>query len=49
MDLVLDARRFILSHKWMIENAPLQVYASALVFSPARTLVRELFNAEEPD
>src|SRR5256885_12331768 len=33
----------------MIENAPLQAYASALVFSPARSLVRDLFKAEEPN
>src|SRR5205814_939759 len=33
----------------MIENAPLQAYASALVFSPSRSLVRTLFKAEEPN
>src|SRR5437762_11407368 len=33
----------------MIENAPLQAYASALVFSPARSLVRDRFKAEEPN
>ena len=49
MDLVRDARRFILSHKGVIEMAPLQVYASALVFSPTRSVVREYFQAEEPD
>ncbi|KAF2193139.1 WD40 repeat-like protein [Zopfia rhizophila CBS 207.26] len=46
--LARDARRFILYHKWVIENGPLQVYASALVFSPTRSLVRSLFKAEEP-
>ncbi|KAL1889912.1 hypothetical protein Sste5346_008639 [Sporothrix stenoceras] len=30
-------------------NAPLQAYASALVFSPTRSLVRELFKLEEPN
>src|SRR5256885_17216548 len=49
MDLVRDARRFILSHKGVIEMAPLQVYASALVFSPTRSVVRKYFQAEEPD
>src|SRR5437667_309760 len=49
MDLVRDARRFILSHKGIIEMAPLQVYASALVFSPTRSVVRKYFQAEEPD
>src|SRR2546430_434691 len=33
----------------MIENAPLQAYALALVFSPARSLVKDLFKAEEPN
>src|SRR6266480_198946 len=49
MDLVRDSRRFILSHKGVIEIAPLQVYTSALVFSPTRSVVRKYFQAEEPD
>ncbi|KAF9775894.1 hypothetical protein IL306_005972, partial [Fusarium sp. DS 682] len=32
-----------------MEIAPLQVYASALVFSPIRSLIRELFEKEEPN
>ncbi|KNB06131.1 hypothetical protein FOXG_06947 [Fusarium oxysporum f. sp. lycopersici 4287] len=48
-ELLRDARRFILSHKRAIEIAPLQVYASALVFSPTRSLIRELFQNEEPN
>jgi hypothetical protein len=48
-ELLRDARRFILFHKRPIEIAPLQTYASALVFSPERSLVRELFKKEEPD
>ncbi|KAG5661347.1 hypothetical protein KAF25_005469, partial [Fusarium avenaceum] len=47
--LLHDARRFILIHKRPIEIAPLQVYVSALVFSPEYSLVRELFKHEEPD
>src|SRR4051795_7317242 len=35
-------------HKWAIENSPLQVYASALMFSPARSPIRGLFKEEEP-
>ncbi|EAQ85350.1 hypothetical protein CHGG_09364 [Chaetomium globosum CBS 148.51] len=38
---------FILYHKWAIENSPLQVYASALVFSPARSITRNQFENEE--
>ncbi|KAF5968932.1 hypothetical protein FBULB1_10498 [Fusarium bulbicola] len=47
--LIQDARRFILAHKRPIEIAPLQVYASGLVFSPDCCLIRELFKHEEPD
>ncbi|CAM1503447.1 Fc.00g082230.m01.CDS01 [Cosmosporella sp. VM-42] len=48
-ELLRDARRFILSHKRAIEIAPLQVYASALLFSPTGSQVRELFMEEQPD
>jgi WD40 repeat protein len=47
MNLVRDARRFILYHKSAIENGPLQVYALALVFSSASSTTRELFNQED--
>ncbi|KAF5548192.1 vegetatible incompatibility het-e-1 [Fusarium napiforme] len=47
--LLQDARRFILAHKRSIQIAPLQAYASALVFSPERSLIRERFKHEEPD
>ncbi|KAF2205561.1 NACHT-domain-containing protein [Delitschia confertaspora ATCC 74209] len=47
--LVRDAHRFIMSHKWAIENSPLQAYISALIFSPTHSLVRDLFKKEEPD
>uniref|UniRef100_A0A0D2YF15 NACHT domain-containing protein n=1 Tax=Fusarium oxysporum (strain Fo5176) TaxID=660025 RepID=A0A0D2YF15_FUSOF len=49
IELLQDARRFILSHKRAIEIAPLQANASALVFSPTRSLIRELFQKEEPN
>ncbi|KAI9778246.1 MAG: hypothetical protein M1839_008270 [Geoglossum umbratile] len=48
IELVRDARRFIMYNKWAIENSPLQAYASALVFSPTRSLIRGLFKEEEP-
>jgi len=46
--MIRDANRFILSNRGIIESAPLQVYASALIFSPAHSLTRELFREEEP-
>ena len=35
-------------HKGAIENSPLQAYASALLFSPVRSLIRGYFKREEP-
>jgi hypothetical protein len=37
--MVHDGRRFILSHRSVIEMAPLQVYHPALVFSPVKSIV----------
>ncbi|EXL45108.1 hypothetical protein FOCG_13867 [Fusarium oxysporum f. sp. radicis-lycopersici 26381] len=47
-NFVRDARRFVLSHGWIIGQAPLQAYASALIFSPRRSITRRLFAEEEP-
>lgn len=41
--------RFLLHSQWVIENYPLQVYSSALLFSPASSLTRQLFEEEELD
>ncbi|KAI0570382.1 vegetative incompatibility protein HET-E-1 [Pyrenophora tritici-repentis] len=46
--LVEDAWRFIMYHKGAIESYPLQTYASALLFSPTSSLIRQLFSHEEP-
>ena len=35
-------------HKGVIENSPLQAYASALLFSPVHSLIRDLFKDQEP-
>src|SRR5690349_17986655 len=43
-----DARRFIMYHKGAIESYPLQLYASALLFSPTESVIRRLFQLEEP-
>jgi len=46
--LVEDARRFILYNKTCIEAAPLQVYASAILFSPPDSVseIRRLYQNE---
>ncbi|KAF7170941.1 hypothetical protein CNMCM6106_005492 [Aspergillus hiratsukae] len=48
INLVRDAHRFFRYSKSAIENSPLQVYSSALLFSPARSLIRRLFEQEQP-
>lgn len=40
-------KRFILNSQSIIDIAPLQIYASALVFSPARSITRGTFKQEE--
>ena len=49
LDLVQDELRFILHNAWVIENAPLQTYVSALIFSPVRSLTRQHWKKEEPE
>jgi WD domain, G-beta repeat len=46
--MVHDGRRFILSHRLAIETAPLQAYNSALLFSPAKSVVRNAFSDQLP-
>ncbi|GKZ55191.1 hypothetical protein AnigIFM49718_011551 [Aspergillus niger] len=38
-----DAHRFILKNLGIAEKAPLQLYASALVFAPQKSLIRNIF------
>ncbi|KAI1457056.1 WD40 repeat-like protein [Annulohypoxylon moriforme] len=43
LDLIRDSRRFTLHNVWIIRNAPLQIYTSALIFSPVQSLTRQRF------
>ncbi|KAL2887565.1 Vegetative incompatibility protein HET-E-1 [Ceratocystis lukuohia] len=47
-EIVKDAYRFLLSNARVIEIAPLQVYSSALIFSPSNSLIKQIFRHEEP-
>jgi hypothetical protein len=47
-DLVHDAYRFSMSNCFTIQEAPLQTYCSALIFSPSKSIVRRLFEGEFP-
>jgi len=42
--LIYDAKRFILSNRPMIKEAPLQLYFSTLAFAPRTSLVRNLYS-----
>ncbi|PWY92996.1 hypothetical protein BO94DRAFT_583239 [Aspergillus sclerotioniger CBS 115572] len=43
-----DARRFVLNFRAVIEEAPLQVYCSALYFAPEDSIIRSKFWYETP-
>ncbi|PKS07831.1 hypothetical protein jhhlp_006439 [Lomentospora prolificans] len=45
--LVRDSYRFILYSRSIIEQAPLQIYISALLFAPINSIIRILFDNEE--
>ncbi|KUJ23842.1 uncharacterized protein LY89DRAFT_726897 [Mollisia scopiformis] len=47
--LVHDMSRFILHFRSAIENYPLQISSSALIFSPTQSLIRQLFWRDEPE
>ncbi|CAI7650785.1 unnamed protein product [Penicillium pancosmium] len=47
-DFLQDMYRFFLHNAPLIQMAPLQTYVSALLFSPKKSLTRELFTKEEP-
>jgi hypothetical protein len=40
---VHDAKRFVLHNRSVIEQAPLQIYCSALIFAPDKSIVRRRF------
>ncbi|KAB8293705.1 hypothetical protein EYC80_009191 [Monilinia laxa] len=44
-----DAKRFILSYYSIIDSSPLQLYSSALIFAPQKSIVRNTFHNYTPD
>ncbi|KAE9987513.1 hypothetical protein EG328_002498 [Venturia inaequalis] len=40
---VYDAKRFVLYNRYIIEQAPLQLYYSALIFAPEKSIIRKQF------
>ncbi|KAK6350166.1 hypothetical protein TWF696_006410 [Orbilia brochopaga] len=45
--LVYDIKRFILRNRYIINEAPLQLYYSALAFLPTKSLLRKIFDPEK--
>ncbi|KKZ67068.1 hypothetical protein EMCG_07239 [[Emmonsia] crescens] len=45
---VYDAERFVLTNMSIVERAPLQLYSSALIFSPTVSIIRDKFWAHLP-
>ncbi|KAI1376723.1 WD40-repeat-containing domain protein [Hypoxylon crocopeplum] len=45
--LLHDANRFILFNRHIIQGAPLQLYYSAILFSPTTSVIRSLFSKPE--
>ncbi|KAF2456580.1 hypothetical protein BDY21DRAFT_287791, partial [Lineolata rhizophorae] len=43
-----DARRFTLRFRHILQDAPLQIYSSALIFAPVASIVRKAFVDEMP-
>ncbi|KAK1989135.1 hypothetical protein LZ30DRAFT_612447 [Colletotrichum cereale] len=43
-----DARRFVLKHRHVVDMAPCQIYSSAILFSPEKSVIRTTFFSEVP-
>ncbi|KAL3608845.1 hypothetical protein FPOAC2_03856 [Fusarium poae] len=46
--LAYDMKRFILSNRWIVDHAPLQIYVSAVLFSPTDITIRPLLDSYMP-
>ncbi|THY40394.1 WD40 repeat-like protein [Aureobasidium pullulans] len=48
-EVISDAKRFVLQNRAVIERAPLQTYASGILFSPGKSWVRQTYSKYIPD
>ncbi|EXL39066.1 hypothetical protein FOCG_18314 [Fusarium oxysporum f. sp. radicis-lycopersici 26381] len=48
LSFLRDAKRFVLNYRWIIDTAPLQLYASAVVFAPKQSIIRQTFKRYLP-
>src|SRR5947207_12366712 len=42
--LLEDARRVVLANRYIVDIAPLQIYSSAMVFAPQKSMVKEIYS-----
>lgn len=49
LELLYDARRFVLKFRYIAGAAPLQLYISGLIFAPTRSATKKSFLKEKPD
>ena len=48
LSFLRNAKRFVLRFQSLIQDAPLQVYSSALIFAPEMSIIRKTFNDHIP-
>ncbi|KAL7800877.1 vegetative incompatibility protein HET-E-1 [Trichoderma afarasin] len=46
--IIRDIKRIILINRWSIDEAPLQIYSSALLFAPEQSVIRNMFRNQIP-
>ena len=46
-EFIYDIKRFVLQNQYLIDKAPLQIYVSAIIFTPERSIIRKIFNPEK--
>ena len=47
-DFLHDGKRFVLRNRSILEDAPLELYSSALIFIPEMSIIRKTFEAHIP-
>src|SRR4051812_2949102 len=44
---ILDIKRFVLQNQYLIDKAPLQIYVSAIIFTPEKIIIRKVYNPKK--
>ncbi|QYT05214.1 WD_REPEATS_REGION domain-containing protein [Trichoderma simmonsii] len=46
--IIRDIKRIILINRWSLDEAPLQIYSSAILFAPEQSVIRNMFKDQIP-